>query len=53
MTIELPVAYFDCRDWIVKMCTGDGDVPLYLRVADGNESDRRMATIRELKGHTP
>ncbi len=21
------------------MCTGDGDVPLYLRVADGNESD--------------
>ena len=22
------------------MCSGDGDVPLYLRVADGNESDR-------------
>ena len=24
------------------MCTGDGDVPLYLRVADGNESDRAV-----------
>ena len=24
------------------MCTGDGDVPLYLRVADGNESDRAI-----------
>lgn len=22
------------------MCSGDGDIPLYLRVADGNESDR-------------
>jgi len=21
------------------MCSGDGDIPLYLRVADGNESD--------------
>ena len=24
------------------MCSGDGDVPLYLRVADGNESDRAV-----------
>ena len=24
------------------MCSGDGDVPLYLRVADGNEADRAM-----------
>lgn len=28
------------------MCTGDGDIPLYLRVGDGNESDSAMfATI--------
>lgn len=28
------------------MCSGDGDIPLYLRVADGNESDSAMfATI--------
>ncbi len=24
------------------MCSGDGDIPLYLRVADGNESDSAM-----------
>lgn len=28
------------------MCSGDSDIPLYLRVADGNESDSAMfATI--------
>ena len=33
------------------MCSGDGDVPLYLRVADGNESDRAIfaSLIREFK----
>ena len=31
----------DLKQFIIDlMCTGDGDVPLYLRVADGNESDR-------------
>jgi len=24
------------------MCSGDGDIPLYLRVGDGNESDSAM-----------
>ena len=24
------------------MCSGDGDIPLYLRVADGNEADKAM-----------
>jgi len=33
----------DLKQFIVDlMCTGDGDVPLYLRVADGNESDRAI-----------
>ncbi len=33
------------------MCSGDGDVPLYLRVADGNESDRAVFAnlIRDFK----
>ena len=31
----------DLKQFIIDlMCSGDGDVPLYLRVADGNESDR-------------
>ena len=31
----------DLKQFIVDlMCTGDGDVPLYLRVADGHESER-------------
>lgn len=31
----------DLKQFIVDlMCTGDGDIPLYLRVADGNESDQ-------------
>jgi len=30
----------DLKQFIVDlMCSGDGDIPLYLRVADGNESD--------------
>ncbi|GAB4545777.1 MAG: hypothetical protein Tsb0014_40120 [Pleurocapsa sp.] len=33
----------DLKQFIVDlMCTGDGDVPLYLRVADGNELDRAV-----------
>ena len=33
----------DLKQFLVDlMCTGDGDVPLYLRVADGNESDRAI-----------
>ena len=33
----------DLKQFIIDlMCTGDGDVPLYLRVADGNESDRAI-----------
>ncbi len=31
----------DLKQFIIDlMCSGDGDIPLYLRVADGNESDR-------------
>lgn len=30
----------DLKQFILDlMCSGDGDIPLYLRVADGNESD--------------
>jgi transposase len=33
----------DLKQFIVDlMCTGDGDVPLYLRIVDGNESDRAI-----------
>jgi transposase len=33
----------DLKQFIVDlMCTGDGDVSLYLRVADGNESERAI-----------
>lgn len=37
----------DLKQFIIDMmCSGDGDIPLYLRVADGNESDSTMfATI--------
>lgn len=37
----------DLKQFILDlMCSGDGDIPLYLRVADGNESDTAMfATI--------
>lgn len=32
----------DLKQFIIDlMCSGDGDVPLYLRVADGNEADQR------------
>ena len=33
----------DLKQFIIDlMCTGDGDIPMYLRVADGNESDRAI-----------
>lgn len=33
----------DLKQFIVDlMCSGDGDIPLYLRVADGNEADCAM-----------
>ncbi|NEQ87129.1 MAG: hypothetical protein F6K26_45990 [Moorea sp. SIO2I5] len=33
----------ELKQFIVDlMCSGDGDVPLYLRVADGNESDQAI-----------
>ena len=33
----------DLKQFMVDlMCSGDGDVPLYLRVADGNESDQAV-----------
>lgn len=33
----------DLKQFMVDLiCSGDGDVPLYLRVADGNESDRAI-----------
>jgi len=33
----------DLKQFIVNlMCSGDGDVPLYLKVADGNESDQAV-----------
>lgn len=33
----------DLKQFIVDlMCSGDGDIPLYLRVADGNEADQAM-----------
>ena len=33
----------DLKQFIVDtICSGDGDVPLYLRVADGNESDKAV-----------
>ena len=31
------------------MCSGDGDVPLYLRVADGNEALPCYVCVRVLK----
>ncbi|NEO12290.1 MAG: hypothetical protein F6J98_23785 [Moorea sp. SIO4G2] len=32
----------DLKQFILDlMCSGDGDIPLYLRVADGNEVDER------------
>lgn len=42
----------DLKQFIVDlMCSGDGDVPLYLRVADGNEADKSIfpKLIREFK----
>ena len=42
----------DLKQFIIDlMCSGDGDVPLYLRVADGNESDRGVFAklIRDFK----
>jgi transposase len=37
----------DLKQFIIDlMCSGDGDIPLYLRVGNGNESDSAMfATI--------
>ncbi|NEQ80370.1 MAG: hypothetical protein F6K26_08945 [Moorea sp. SIO2I5] len=43
----------DLKQFMVDlMCSGDGDIPLYLRVASGNESDQAifaqlMAEFRE------
>ncbi len=42
----------DLKQFIIDlMCSGDGDVPLYLRVADGNESDRGVfaSLIRDFR----
>ena len=42
----------DLKQFIIDlMCSGDGDVPLYLRVADGNEADKSIfpSLIREFK----
>lgn len=42
----------DLKQFIVGlMCSGDGDIPLYLRVADGNEADQAMFAqiLREFK----
>ena len=42
----------DLKQFIIDlMCSGDGDVPLYLRVADGNEADKSVfpQLIREFK----
>ncbi|MBD2005254.1 MULTISPECIES: IS1634 family transposase [Cyanophyceae] len=33
----------DLKQFVVDlMCSGDGDIPLYLRVADGNEADKAV-----------
>lgn len=33
----------DLKQFVVDlMCSGDGDIPLYLRVADGNEADKTV-----------
>lgn len=33
----------DLKQFIIDLiCTGDGDIPLYLRVADGNEADKAI-----------
>ncbi len=42
----------DLKQFIIDlMCSSDGDVPLYLRVADGNESDRGVfaSLIRDFR----
>ena len=42
----------DLKQFIIDlMCSGDGDIPLYLRVADGNEADKSVfaSLIREFK----
>lgn len=42
----------DLKQFIIDlMCSGDGDVPLYLRVADGNEADKSIfpSIIREFR----
>lgn len=42
----------DLKQFIVDlMCSGDGDIPLYFRVADGNESDKGIFAklIREFR----
>ncbi|MFQ3629201.1 MAG: IS1634 family transposase, partial [Cyanobacteriota bacterium] len=39
----------DLKQFVVDlMCSGDGDIPLYLRVGDGNESDK--AVFAQLMG---
>jgi transposase len=43
----------DLKQFILDlMCSGDGDIPLYLRVADGNESDAAIfaTLIADFKG---
>ena len=42
----------DLKQFLVDlMCSGDGDVPLYLRVADGNEADKSIfsSLMREFR----
>lgn len=42
----------DLKQFIIDlMCSGDGDIPLYLRVADGNEADKSIfsSLIREFR----
>lgn len=47
-TIEITYGYSrdhrpDLKQFIIDLiCSGDGDIPLYLRVADGNEADQAM-----------
>lgn len=42
----------DLKQFIIDLiCSGDGDLPLYLRVADGNEADKSIfpSLIREFR----
>ncbi|NER08297.1 MAG: hypothetical protein F6K17_40005 [Okeania sp. SIO3C4] len=42
----------DLKQFLLDLiCTGDGDVPLYMRMGDGNESDQKQfpLVIKEFK----